>query len=459
MRDSNAYKTYIAYAAGAASPKMKRKFKKPASPLKKRALVNVEEEEPEPAMKVAQVKKALKRSQRETTIHQVGGSDDGTSSKLGVSDEPKGKSIDTSEGTSLKPGVLDVSKADSFKSKYESWGDSDNDNDDVDQQSDDERKKSIMMKKLLISIRLMMKKTMTLYILSKTIKYESWGDSDEDNDDDDQSDDERTESDNPSSSDDEEETHEDEYVLTPKDYVPTDDETNDESKGVDEEEYERIQRELYDDVNVRLTYAEKGDEDMTHAEQVNVEHKEVSQDVTGDQIKDDAQTAVTAALTTKKTALFERMTKSKSFNKIPKNRAMYHALMQCFEDENAMDKGVADQLKKRKSNDAHKDEGPSARLYQELTRQKTSKDSKPSKKAKLTETSKGASKSQPKSTGKSAQTVETVFKAGDTISSLYLISTIISEVPNAVKEFLGTNLDDALLRCSRNMMLVSLRNS
>ncbi|GKD60086.1 hypothetical protein Tco_1297595 [Tanacetum coccineum] len=37
-----------------------------------------------------------------------------------VPDEPKGKSIDTHEGTGLKPGVLDVSKADSSESEYES---------------------------------------------------------------------------------------------------------------------------------------------------------------------------------------------------------------------------------------------------------------------------------------------------------------------------------------------------
>ncbi|GKG53511.1 hypothetical protein Tco_0554911, partial [Tanacetum coccineum] len=55
-----------------------------------------------------------------------------------VPDEPKGKSINISEGTSLKLAVLDVSKADSSKSEYETWGDSDDDNDD-DKQSNDER--------------------------------------------------------------------------------------------------------------------------------------------------------------------------------------------------------------------------------------------------------------------------------------------------------------------------------
>ncbi|GKC90450.1 hypothetical protein Tco_1151099, partial [Tanacetum coccineum] len=50
-----------------------------------------------------------------------------------------------------------------------------------------------------------------------------------------------------------------------------------------------------------------------------------------------------------KTTLFETMTKSKSFNKIPKQRALYHALMESIlKDEDAMDEGVVDKLKKRK---------------------------------------------------------------------------------------------------------------
>ncbi|GJZ34518.1 hypothetical protein Tco_0580335 [Tanacetum coccineum] len=170
IRDSDAYKTYLAYATSAASPKIKRKLKKPVSPSKKRTLVTVEEEEPEPAKKdkpakkpankrhssgvqirytpgvsvskkkspakiarskgikllydailleEAQLKRALKRSKRETTIHQAGGSSEGADFESEVPDEPKGKSIDTSEGTGLKPGVLDVSIVDSSDSENE----------------------------------------------------------------------------------------------------------------------------------------------------------------------------------------------------------------------------------------------------------------------------------------------------------------------------------------------------
>ncbi|GKB44012.1 hypothetical protein Tco_0888954 [Tanacetum coccineum] len=100
--------------------------------------------------------------------------------------------------------------------------------------------------------------------------------------------DESTESDDDKSDDlnktnDEEE---DDFVCTPDDYVPTDDE------NVDDEEYKHINK-MYDDVIVVLKDAkpaneEEDDEEMTHAENVNAEHEEVSQEVAGDQVKDDA---------------------------------------------------------------------------------------------------------------------------------------------------------------------------
>ncbi|GKD48105.1 hypothetical protein Tco_1277081, partial [Tanacetum coccineum] len=70
--------------------------------------------------------------------------------------------------------------------------------------------------------------------------------------------------------------------------------------------------------------------------------------------------------------------------------------------------------KKRKLNDADRDEGPPTGSNQGLKWKKTSKDVKPSKKAKSTKTFKGMTKLQPKSIGKSAQAEEIVFKAGDT---------------------------------------------
>ncbi|GKB89608.1 hypothetical protein Tco_0961880, partial [Tanacetum coccineum] len=136
-----------------------------------------------------------------------------------VPNEPKGKSIDTYEGTGLKPGVHDV------------YNDLD------------------------------------------------------------QADEERTEFENQGTSNDEKETQHDEYVHSPEDYVPTDDEMNDESKDVDVEEYDRIDKELYGDVNIRLTDAkpddeEKGTKEVTDARNVDAEHENVNQEGAGNQVKE-----------------------------------------------------------------------------------------------------------------------------------------------------------------------------
>ncbi|GJT31562.1 hypothetical protein Tco_0921981 [Tanacetum coccineum] len=105
-------------------------------------------------------------------------------------------------------------------------------------------------------------------VSSEGVDSESKGDSGDEADE--QSDDERTESDNepnetdnPKTSDDEEETQDDEF-------------------------YERINEELYGDVNVSLTdveptYKEKDDKEMTVDGQVNV-----NQEGVGNQVKDDA---------------------------------------------------------------------------------------------------------------------------------------------------------------------------
>nr|GEU84965.1 hypothetical protein [Tanacetum cinerariifolium] len=53
-----------------------------------------------------------------------------------------------------------------------------------------------------------------------------------------------------------------------------------------------------------------------------------------------------------KRTLFETMTETNSFNKNTKHKALYHALMESIlEDEDAIDKGVADKSKKRKPDD------------------------------------------------------------------------------------------------------------
>ncbi|GJY61631.1 hypothetical protein Tco_0462288 [Tanacetum coccineum] len=422
MWDSTAYKTYLAYATGAASPKMKRKFKKLDSPSKKRILVTIEKEEPEPAKKVktsrkaerskgidllseaalleeAQVKKVLRRSHHETLIHKAGGSGDGTGSTSGVPDEPKGKSGDSG--------------------------------DEANEQGDDE-------------------------------------DVLESDDDLEQDDDERTESDNPRTSDKEEETQDNEYVHTPEDYVPTDDETNDESNDVDEEEYDRIDKELYGDVNVRLidaepTKEEKGDKEITDSRHVDAERVNVIQEgaipkyktlyalhqrisdlekdakelKTVDQsstllstIKYEVPNAIKEYLgTSLDDALYNVLKKydtdiikehsvpAKIVDKLsPKQIALYHALMESIlEDEDAMDEGVADKLKKRKPDDADKDKGPFARSDRGLKRQRTSKGTENSKKTSATkESSKGktpatSSKSSKSNKSTKDQVVELIY--------------------------------------------------
>ncbi|GJR31529.1 hypothetical protein Tco_1107761 [Tanacetum coccineum] len=64
--------------------------------------------------------KAIKANKRDLrSQHQTGGSSEGSSSKLEVPDEPKGKSRDTSEGAGSKLEVLDVSKAKSSDQESE----------------------------------------------------------------------------------------------------------------------------------------------------------------------------------------------------------------------------------------------------------------------------------------------------------------------------------------------------
>ncbi|GJT62728.1 hypothetical protein Tco_1006261 [Tanacetum coccineum] len=226
MLNSTPYKTYLAFITGVATPKKARKFKKPASPSKKKDLVAIEEPAEKPIKKPAARRqsarssdeKATKRNKKETDIHQAGASSEGVGLEPEIPDEQKDKSTDT------------------------------NGDDDDDQESDDEQNVS----------------------------------------------------DNPRTSDDEEETHEDEFVHTPENYVPTNDE------NVDDEEYGRINKEMYDDVNVELKDVEtadegKGDEGMIDAEKVDAENENVNQEVIGDQVNDDAQATATATLATQKT--------------------------------------------------------------------------------------------------------------------------------------------------------------
>ncbi|GKD40144.1 hypothetical protein Tco_1260351 [Tanacetum coccineum] len=435
IREFDAYKTYLIYTTGAASPKLKRKLKKFTSPSKKRTLVTSagvqirdtlgvsvsKKKAPAKAerskgikllsdvtlLKEAQLKKALRRSKRETTIHQAGSLSEGADSESKVCDEPKGKSTDTSEGTGLKLGVPDVSKGDSSKSEYESWGDS-RDEDVDDQQGDDERTES---------------------------------------------DDELTKTDNPKTGENEEEIQDDKFVHTLEDYVPTDDESNDVTK----EEYERINEEQYGDVNVSLTDAEsaekKDDAEMTVAGPVNV-----NQEGAGNQVKDDAQaTQKTDAPIPSSSILSDYTSKFLNFDNIASTNT---------EVVSIMDINVQHEVPRASSLlTIHVFVIPEQDVINESKTVITT--SAPTIYSLLSSLYPALQQIIliPTPTTTKATTSTTAVPDFETLTALYqripdlekdvkelkdvdksttVISTIQSKVPNAVKEYLGSSLDDAM---------------
>ncbi|GJT17799.1 hypothetical protein Tco_0876505 [Tanacetum coccineum] len=116
-----------------------------------------------------------------------------------------------------------------------------------------------------------------------------------------------------------------------------------------------------------------------------------------------------------KSALYQSMHANKSFRRIIASHRLYHALMEAFiEDENAMDKGVADTVKdhKRKHDDDEyeDDEDPPAGPNQsKKTKRRRTKESESSKKPSSTkETPKGKAPSKGSKTGKSALAKEPI---------------------------------------------------
>ncbi|GJR41178.1 hypothetical protein Tco_1216862 [Tanacetum coccineum] len=85
----------------------------------------------------------------------------------------------------------------------------------------------------------------------------------------------------------------------------------------------------------------------------------------------------------KNSALFQTMTKSKSFNKHPAHKALYHALMESLlMDEEGIDQRVVDLLKHKKRQHDDQDEDPSARPNQgKKTKRRRTKESESSKKS------------------------------------------------------------------------------
>ncbi|GKE29995.1 hypothetical protein Tco_1445379 [Tanacetum coccineum] len=232
---------------------------------------------------------------------------------------------------------------------------------------------------------------------------------------------------------------EDEFVNTPNDYVPTDDE------NVDDEEFERINEEIYSDVNVELKDSEhegkeKDDEEMTDAGRMEIEHENINQEVAGDQIKDDAQATVTAAPATQKNEVplqsssisSDHATKFLNFNNIPSGDTEIISMMDVKVQHEDPTQATTIPLPIP----------PFIPLQQQSTLI-------------------------PTPTTTEATTLTTIVLDSETLSAIHLrvsnlekevkelknvdqsstlLATIKSKVPNAVNEYLGTSLDDSLYK-------------
>nr|GEX65269.1 retrotransposon protein, putative, Ty3-gypsy subclass [Tanacetum cinerariifolium] len=131
VRDDSllAYKTYLDYATGKVPPKKARKFKKPAFPKLKIVPCFSQRtySKGDTSDKSVSKKKASAKADRGKGIELLSN----------VPDEQTDKTKDTSKGTGVKLGVPDVSKEDSSDSDDDSWGNSEDENDDFNDKDDD----------------------------------------------------------------------------------------------------------------------------------------------------------------------------------------------------------------------------------------------------------------------------------------------------------------------------------
>nr|GEV71314.1 hypothetical protein [Tanacetum cinerariifolium] len=137
MMDFESYKTYYAIAIGAEPPKPKK--------IKKKSDSAISSEETPSKKKPAKAKKDVPSTKKQTTkpkpikkkvqIKADRGKGDGTVFESEVPDKQQNRISGTDEGTGTKLGVSDVPKYDS-KSEKESWGDS-GEEDDEDESNDD----------------------------------------------------------------------------------------------------------------------------------------------------------------------------------------------------------------------------------------------------------------------------------------------------------------------------------
>ncbi|GJU52238.1 hypothetical protein Tco_1225952 [Tanacetum coccineum] len=187
----------------------------------------------------AQLTEATKRSKKYFHISQESVSGDGTNFESGVPDEQHLKITGADEGTCIIPGVLNVPKYD-YKSEKESWGNSGEEDEDDENDYED--------------------------------KSDDGDDNDNGNDGNDDNDD-----------DDDNQEEEEEKI-------------NDE-ETMDDEEDDKVTKELYKDVNVNLG---NKDTEMTNADQGGPEQQNVSQESGFEQVKEDAHVTLTPVLDTQK---------------------------------------------------------------------------------------------------------------------------------------------------------------
>ncbi|GJW60144.1 integrase, catalytic region, zinc finger, CCHC-type containing protein [Tanacetum coccineum] len=239
MRETKAYKTYLGYATGVTPHKKARKFKKPASPK----LTNVLASPKEPTKKSKRVKRPAKKSTNAPTAGVVIIDTPGVSvsKKKAPAKAERDKGIELlSDAALLEYSQLKKAFKKSKQETHKLQASGSSEGADFESEVPDESK-------------------------AKSSDISEGTDSEgNENDDDggnDAQDSERTNSDeeeNPNLNlnvEEEEEKQEEEYVHTPDYSVPTDEETNDENKEFDDEEYD----DLYKDVNVRSKVAEHED--------------------------------------------------------------------------------------------------------------------------------------------------------------------------------------------------------
>ncbi|GJV10338.1 hypothetical protein Tco_1351879 [Tanacetum coccineum] len=361
MKETKAYKTYLGFSTGATPPKKAQKFKKLAS--HQLTIVPVSPEEPTEKSKrvkrpVKKYTKApargfviretpempLSKKKEKMTLEKRKGIDllsEVALTKEAQYEEARQKSLRdfykthpsesgiitkttpsvakikpsvTNEGTSGKPGVLDVTEEESSENEVESWG---NDKDDSNNEQDSSGK-----------------------------------DSDQEND----SDDDKTQSDNENESDSEHETDEnksgsesdqdeneedigddeeevkDEFVKTPSNDSRIEDEAKitDKAEGDEDEERDYTTSQLYNDVDIRLnepvdTDKEFIQEDGTNVEITNVqqgnENPEISQVIEDAHVTLSTVPQKTEVLITSSSHSFDLASKFLNFSDIPHTNA------------------------------------------------------------------------------------------------------------------------------------------